>query len=55
MPDKKTTGLAVALAGTIALLITIGLPGPTWLAITLGAAAAIELVALILTAGGRRA
>ena len=55
MPSKKTTGLAVTLTGTIALLITIGLPGPTWLAIALAAAATIELAALVLTAGDRHA
>lgn len=55
MPSKKTTGLAVILAATIALLLTIGIPGPTWLAIALGAAAAIELVALVLSLRDRRA
>ena len=55
MPSKKTTGLAVALTGTIALLLTIGLPGPTWLAIVLCAAAAVELLALVLDLRDRRA
>jgi hypothetical protein len=55
MPSKKTTSLAVALTGTLALLVTVGLPGPTWLAVALAAAAVIELAALVLTAGDRHA
>ena len=55
MLDKKITVLAVILTGTVALLITIGLPGPTWLAIALGVAAGVELAALIFTTVKRRA
>ena len=37
------------------VLVTVGLPGPTWLAVALAAAAVIELAALVLTAGDRHA
>lgn len=55
MLSKKSTGLAVVMAATVMLFVTVGVPGPVWLAGVLALAVVVELAAFVVSVRDSRA